>query len=48
LQADLAKALAELQLLDKNLFVNQECVNTIKKANKIDYPALLDHFRTKI
>jgi hypothetical protein len=44
----MAKAIEELKLLDRNLFVNQECVNAIKKANKIDYDSLLSHFRQLI
>lgn len=48
LREELIKAINELKLLDKNLFVNQECVNAIKKSNKIDYEALLAHFRKRI
>lgn len=45
---ELHKAINELKLLDKNLFVNQECVNAIKKANKIDYGGLTTHFRKSV
>ena len=45
---ELNKAISELKLLDNNLFVNQECVNAIKKANKIDYNGLIAHFKKSV
>ena len=48
LRDELTKAINQLKLLDKNLYVNQECVNAIRKANKIDYSTLSSHFRKSI
>ena len=42
------KAVSELKILNNHLFVNSESVGALKKANKIDYPSLIAHFKNSI
>lgn len=42
------QATAELRMLEKNLFVPQETLKAIKKANKISYAGMVSHFHERI
>lgn len=44
LRRDLVQATAEMKMLEKNLFVPQETLKAIKKANKISYAGMVSHF----
>lgn len=48
LRRDLVQATAELKMLEKNLFVPQETLKAIKKANKISYAGMVTHFHERI
>jgi 5-bromo-4-chloroindolyl phosphate hydrolysis protein len=48
LKKELEQATKELKALKKGLFEPSKTVTIIEKTNKIDYSAMMDHFRKKI